>query len=387
MQKKILEHNLENIDLPIDSVVIVRVDYNVPNIPTIKSRRFLQSLKTIEFLKNKGYKIIILSHRGNIEDSLLSFVDLLREKKIEAVFCQKPNIDEIKKEIFENRIVLVENIRRNDLEEKNDENFSKELASLASAYINDAFSVSHRQHSSIVGLPKYLPSFFGFGILSEIYNLSNILEKPKHPFLFISGGAKIKTKIPLLKNFFNKAEYVFVAGALANSFFSARGFETGISLADNPELAQEFLGRENLFLPIDVVVTGQAGIKERLVNEVKKDENIVDVGPKTMDQLKDLINESKMILWNGPLGNYENGFDKTTKDLLLFLANSKAEVYLGGGDTLVFLEESGNFDKYTFISTGGGATLDFLAFGDLVGISSVINSPSRASMIKQNSIY
>lgn len=372
MQDKILEHKLENINLNSGGVVILRVDYNVPGIPTIKSQRFLQSLKSIEFLRSKGYKIIILSHRGNKEDSLLPFVDLLRQKGIEATFCERPEVEDIKKSIEENEIVLVENIRRNVLEEKNDDNFAKELSNLANVYVNDAFSSSHREHVSIVGLPKYLPSFFGFGMFSEIEHLSNVIENPEHPFLFISGGAKISTKIPLLKNFLEKADNVFVAGALANSFFHARGFETGISLADNPELAEPFLGRENLFLPVDVVVTGPSGNKERLVNEVREDENIVDVGTKTMEQLKDLISESKMVLWNGPLGNYENGFDKTTKDLLEFLANCNAKVYLGGGDTLVFLEEIGGFDKYTFVSTGGGATLDFLATGKLVGIEAVI---------------
>ncbi len=372
MQDKINQHNIENLQCHRGDIVLLRVDYNVPGAPMINSQRFLQSIKTIEFLKEKGCKIIILSHRGKTEDSLLPFIDLLKQKNITASFCDKPEVESIKKCIVENEIVLVENIRRNKMEESNDETFAKDLASLADFYVNDAFSVSHRAHASVVGLPKYLPSYFGFGMWNEIENLNKIIENPEHPFLFISGGAKISTKVPLLKNFLDRADNVYVAGALANSFFEAQGFETGISLADNPELAQPFLGRENLHLPVDVVVTGPNGTRERLLNEVTEDENIVDVGHKSMEQIFDLARVSKTILWNGPLGNYENGFDKTTNDLLSFLADVSGDVYLGGGDTLAILEKENKLEKYRFVSTGGGATLDFLAFSTLVGIEAVI---------------
>jgi len=372
MQDKITTHKIENFKGVKGDIVILRVDYNVPGVPKIDSQRFLQSIPTINFLKEKGCKIIIISHRGKKEDSLLPFIDLLKQKQINAFFCENPNVEEIKKCITENEIVLVENIRRNEMEEINDDSFAKEFASIANFYVNDAFSVSHRSHTSIVGLPKYLPSFFGFGILNEIENLSIVSENPEHPFLFISGGAKISTKVPLLKNFFDRADNIYVAGALANSFFEAQGFETGISLADNPELAQPFLGRENLHLPVDVIVTGPNGTRERLLNEVTEDENIVDVGHKSMEQIFELARAAKTILWNGPLGNYENGFDKTTNDLLSFLADVSGDVYLGGGDTLAILEKENKLEKYRFVSTGGGATLDFLAFGTLVGIEAVI---------------
>jgi phosphoglycerate kinase len=371
MQDKITTHKIENFKGVKGDIVILRVDYNVPGVPKIDSQRFLQSIPTINFLKEKGCKIIIISHRGKKEDSLLPFIDLLKQKQINAFFCENPNVEEIKKCITENEIVLVENIRRNEMEEINDDSFAKEFASIANFYVNDAFSVSHRSHTSIVGLPKYLPSFFGFGILNEIENLSIVSENPEHPFLFISGGAKISTKVPLLKNFFDRADNIYVAGALANSFFEAQGFETGISLADNPELAQPFLGRENLHLPVDVIVTGPNGTRERLLNEVTEDENIVDVGHKSMEQIFELARAAKTILWNGPLGNYENGFDKTTNDLLSFLADVSGDVYLGGGDTLAILEKENKLEKYRFVSTGGGATLDFLAFGTLVGIKAV----------------
>lgn len=371
MQDKIVQHKIENFNGAKGDVVILRVDYNLPGNPEITSLRFLQSLPTINFLKDKGCKIIIISHRGKKEDSLLPFIDLLKQKQIEASFCENPGVSEIKKSIEENEIVLVENIRRNELEEKNDDSFAKDLSSIANFYVNDAFSVSHREHASIVGLPKYLPSFFGFGILNEIENLSIVSENPEHPFLFISGGAKISTKVPLLKNFLDRADNVYVAGALANSFFEAQGFETGVSLADNPELAEPFLGRENLHLPVDVVVIGPNGTRERLLNEVTEDENIVDIGSKSMEQIFEMAREAKTILWNGPLGNYENGFDKTTNDLLAFLADVQGDVYLGGGDTLAILEKENSLGKYRFVSTGGGATLDFLAFGTLVGIEAV----------------
>jgi len=372
MQDKILEHNIERFHGGKGDIVILRVDYNVPGIPEVNSQRFLQSIKTINFLKEKGCKIIILSHRGNTEDSLLPFVELLKQKDIDVAFCEKPIVEDIKQKIETNQIVLVENIRRNEMEEKNDDDFAKELSALAKFFVNDAFSVSHREHASVVGLPKYLPSFFGFGMWNEIEHLSVLIENPEHPFLFISGGAKIKTKVPLLENFLDKADNVFVCGALANSFYEAQGFETGVSLADNPELTVPFLGRENLFLPIDVTVIGPNGEKVRFPNEVREDENIVDVGPKTMEQIFELAREAKTILWNGPLGNYENGFAKTTNDLLQYLAQVPGKVYLGGGDTLTLLEKEGGLEKYTFVSTGGGATLDFLASGTIPGIEAVI---------------
>lgn len=238
------------------------------------------------------------------------------------------------------------------------------LSSLGVAFVNDAFAVSHRPHASVIGIPKYLPSYAGIQMEKEIKMLSGVL-KPKHPFLFILGGAKFETKLPLLKKYLNIADAVFVGGALANTLLKERGFEIGKSLnEDNIKGLKSLVKNPKLLLPMDVVVQQGKTSLTIGVEEVGKKDKIIDVGTETLTRLIPLINDAKLIVFNGPIGK----IDDDTKDLLKLLAKSKAEVIIGGGDTDEIINDLKMRDKFTFVSTGGGATLEFLANGTLPGI-------------------
>lgn len=334
---------------------LVRVDFNVPikNGRVLDDFRIKKTLPTIKFLQKKGAKIILISHLG--EDGKKSL---------------KPVANYLKKFVKKD-IVLLENIRRYDGEIKNDLNFAKKLARLGDFYVNEAFSVSHRQHASIVGVPKYLPSYAGFQLEEEIKNLSVVFKKPKHPFLFILGGAKFSTKMPLIKKYLKLADNVFVGGALLNDFLKAKGYEIGKSLVDNTKGIKEILKNKKLILPIDVVVKNGNKLISRKANEVKKNEIILDVGNNSIKIIEPYIKKSKLILFNGPLGKYEDGNDRATKKVLKLVARSKAESIIGGGDTVSLVSKMKMENKFSFVSTGGGATLDFLAHGTLPGIKAL----------------
>jgi phosphoglycerate kinase len=321
--------------------VLLRVDFNVP----IKNRkvedgfRIKKSLPTIKFLIKKGAKIILITHLGKDGTASLKPV-------IKYFFA----ISKIPK----NKVTFFDNIRKFPGEMKNDEAFAKKLSIMGDIYVNDAFSVSHRKHASIVMLPKHLPSFTGLEFEKEVENLSHAFKKPKHPFLFILGGAKFSTKMPLIKKYLKLADYVFVGGALAHDFLKAEGCEIGKSLVSNNNYGiAELLKNKKLILPVDFVM---------------KDEAIIDIGKETVKNLAPLIKKSKLILWNGPLGRYEDGGAEATLKVLRLVANSKAESIIGGGDTVDLIDKMNLENKFSFVSTGGGAMLDFLANGTLPGI-------------------
>lgn len=330
--------------------VLMRVDFNVPieNGKVMDDFRIKKSLPTINFLLKKGAKIILITHLG--EDG-------------------KANLDPVIKHFFaiskisENKIEFFENVRKFPGETKNDLNFAKKLATMGDLYVNDAFSVSHREHASIVSLPKYLPSYAGLQLEGEVKNLSHAFLKPKHPFLFILGGAKFSTKMPLIKKYLKLADNVFVGGALANDFLKAKGYDVGKSLvSDNNFGIKELLKNKparhggKLVLPTDFI---------------KRDGVILDIGSESVANLASLIKKSKLILWNGPLGKYEDGGAEATKKILKLVANSKTESIVGGGDTVALISQMKIENKFSFVSTGGGATLEFLANGTLPGIKAL----------------
>jgi phosphoglycerate kinase len=358
--------------------VIVRVDFNVP----IKDGRIgddyrlKKTLQTILFLKKKGAKTILISHIGKDEKSTLKPVAdyFNRKQNIKMGFIpdwENPMLVDITHNMQNGSVILLENLRRNPGEKTNDLKFAKKMASLADIYVNDAFSASHRKHASIVGITKYLPSYAGFLLVSEEKNLRLVLE-PKHPFLFILGGAKISTKMPLLQKFAKTADSVFVGGALANDLLKARGVEIGISLVD-PEVKniKKIASDKKILLPIDVLVKNEKGGEVRALEAVGKEDFICDVGPKTRASFDALVSKHKFIVFNGTLGEYEAGYDKGTKKLLKVLADSKAKVILGGGDTVIMVEKMKLGDAFHFVSTGGGAMLDYLTSGSLPGIDAL----------------
>ena len=358
--------------------ILLRVDFNVPmkDGKIIDDFRIRKSLPTIEYLNKKGAIIILLSHLGEDgKESLAPVASRLKKYIPKVNFIKTPifsdETEKVLKGLKKGDIVLLENLRREPVEKNNSPSFARALSRYGDIYVNEAFSVSHRVHASIVGITKYLAGYAGFQFENEIKNLSRAFN-PEHPFLFILGGAKFETKIPLIKKFLRDADNVFISGALANDFFKAKGYEVGVSLVDNANFQiASLMKRKNLILPIDVEAVKDS--KHRFIepNKVEHDENIVDVGPKTVEMLKGLIEKSKFILWNGPLGKYESGFGGSTEQVLKIVSKSKAHSVIGGGDTVALISKLKLEDKLGFVSTGGGATLDFLAKGTLPGIKAL----------------
>ena len=356
--------------------VIVRVDFNVPikDGKVVDDFRIKKAIPTISYLLSKKAKVILISHLGNSESIKPIYLKLKKYIKNIAFASNTILSDETENTVLglsEGDIVLLENLRMELGEEENSPSFARALSRYGDIYVNDAFSVCHRKHASVVGIPTHLPSYAGLQLEDEINNLSKAFE-PNHPFLFILGGAKFETKMPLVKKFIRSADYVFIGGALANDFFKGKGFEVGKSLvSDNLENIKSLSKYKNIIIPEDVEVNKGKLNKFIKPNEVEKDEDIVDVGPETIKTLEDIINRSKFILWNGPLGKYENGFGGSTEKILKTIIKSKAKSIIGGGDTVAIISKLKIEDKFDFVSTGGGATLDFLSSGSLPGIKAL----------------
>ncbi|MFA5095584.1 MAG: phosphoglycerate kinase [Candidatus Paceibacterota bacterium] len=345
--------------------VLVRVDFNVPikNGKVEDDFRIKKAIPSIKFLIKKGAKVILITHLGkdgreNLEPIIKCFFKISK--------CTKSQVS------------FFDNIRKFNGETENSLSFTKKLSTLGDIYVNEAFSVSHRMHASVVGLPKFLPSYAGFQFEEEVKNLSHTLKKVKHPFLFILGGAKFSTKMPVIQKYLKLADYVFIGGALANDLLKAKGYEIGKSLVDDTDFNfRKILQNKKLILPEDVLVRNdtfpaRAGfVSLKKVNEVKKDEVILDIGNETVKNLAQLIKKSKLVLWNGPLGKYESGGEEATKKILKLVARAKTESIIGGGDIVSIVSKLKMEKKFTFVSTGGGATLDFLINGTLPGIKAL----------------
>ncbi len=321
--------SIEEADIKEGTRVFVRVDWNVPvneNREVVDASKIEASLKTIEYIKNKGGVPIIASHFGKEGKSLEPVINFAKSKYI----------------ILTEGCEFLENLRMNPGEDSNDENFAKELAVKAEIYVNEAFPESHRRGASIVGIPKLLPHFAGFRFLNEYQNLSEAFN-PEHPFLVIFGGAKFETKLPLVEKFLETADDIFIGGALAVKA-SEMSDKNGSPIADNPQI----------IFPVG-------------------DYAAMDANPETLEILKEKIKAAKFVLWNGPLGNYEKGFIAGTNALARMLAESSAKLVIGGGDTLATVSPETECDitGHGFISNAGGAMLDFLANGTLPGIEAL----------------
>ncbi len=354
--------------------VLLRLDLNVPiqKGTVVDDFRIQQSLPTIQFLLNAGAKVLIVGHIESKEKVSLKVVADHMQKFVPVRFVE--NYRNVLAE-FETlpacECLMLENLRIWEGEKENDPKFAKELASLADIYVNEAFSVSHREHASIVGVPQYIPGYAGLLFEEEVKNLSQAFV-PEHPFLFILGGAKLETKMQLVEKFLDRADFVFVGGALANNFFKEQGCEIGESLFSKQDFnLSELLKNKKLYLPEDVVVKTTTGKETKKPNEVSVGENILDAGEKAVSALAVLARKSKLVVWNGPLGDYENGFEKGTEDFVRLLADSGAKTIVGGGDTLAVIHKLGLENKFSFISTAGGAMLDFLVNETLLGIEAL----------------
>ena len=380
-----------------DKVVLLRLDLNVPlkNQVITDETRINKILPVINFLIKKKSKILIVSHIGrpkgkiNNDLSLKPICKNLERKINQKIELIKENIYKIKKDdLFKNskdKIIFLENIRFYEEEENNDTNFSKNLAELADIFVNDAFSCSHRAHASISKITKFLPSFAGLQLETEISALKKVTTEIKKPVTCIIGGAKISTKIGLITNLIPKFDNIVIVGAMANNILNYEGNPIGKSLKEeNCKSAIDEIfetAKKNSCLinyPEDVVVgksiDDNAIIKE--LNEVSNDDLILDIGPKTIKKIKDIIERSETILWNGPAGyfenpNFANGCYEITKKIIE--KNKKNQIYsiAGGGDTIAVLNQMNAIDNFNFVSTAGGAFLEYLEGKDLPGIKAL----------------
>ncbi len=356
--------------------VLVRASFDVPleNGVVKNSFRIKRGIATLTHLKDRGAIVIILTHIGrNPETTTKPLVAALREY-INVTFVPDLVGEVAHKAIStasNGSVVLLQNLRSNKGEEMNDDDFAKSLASLGDYYVDDAFAVAHRAHASIVGIPKYLPSFAGITFLEEYNELTKVLE-PKNPSLFIIGGAKFETKEPLIKKYAEQYTNTFIGGALANDFLKGKGYEVGESLLSPVDLTNDpLVENESVIIPIDVVAVHDGVTREVLSGGVLPNEKILDVGSKTIECIAPYIQNAKTILWNGPLGNYEGGYGEATQRCAGLIAQSDAYSVVGGGDTVAAIEALGLQDSFGFLSTAGGAMLHFLEYKTLPGIEAL----------------
>lgn len=355
--------------------VLLRTDFNVPikNGKVVDDLRIRAALPTITFLKKQGASVIIVSHAGDDGAQSLFPVAKVLSASVPVRFIKETIPADL--HLSKGEVVLLENIRREKGEKKNDPKFAKRLASLADIYVNDAFPVSHRAHASIVGVPKHLPSYAGLQLEKEVAHLGKLLAKPVHPFLVMIGGAKFETKLPLIKQFLKTADHVFVGGALANNFFKTAGFEVGKSLTEGGISLASLLKNKKLLLPVDVVVARNGKTVACALEMVEKGDTIIDAGPLTIAALAAIIKKAKTVLWNGPLGKYEEkGGKKGTETVLTALAKNRTCFSVIGGGDITAVATPAIEKNLSFVSTGGGATLDFLAKGTLPGIKALEQS-------------
>jgi phosphoglycerate kinase len=360
--------------------VLLRLDLNVPieNGKVTDTFRMEKVIETIDYLRLKEAQTIIIAHCEGKESAtlkpMLEYLNGYFPVDFSETYFTPEAIDKLLK-MQDKGVLMFENLRINEGEKGNDTEFAKKLSQMADIYVNDAFGVSHRKHASIVGIPQFLPHYGGLLLYQEIEHLSKVFN-PEHPFIFILGGAKFETKMPLIKKYLDSADIVFIGGALANNVFKEKGFEVGTSLVSDGDFGiKEMLSNPKFMTFDDVTVTKPDGsVSFKSPEEVEKDECIVDAGPKTIEKLKKLLDDTKTIVWNGPLGNFEKGFGDKTEQLAEVVANATsqgAQSILGGGDTLASINKLGLNDKFSFISTGGGAMLDFLVNETLPGIEAL----------------
>lgn len=358
--------------------VLVRSELNTPieHGKVSDNYRVEKAVPTLQWLSEKGAKIIVVAHLGrNPEDSLQPVLEELQKIIPTTKFVRDVVGDEAKRAVEnlkEGEVLLLENVRSHEGEEKNDETFSKQLASLADIYVNDAFGAAHRAHASVVGVAQYIPAYAGLLMESELKELSKGLH-PNSPSLFILGGAKFETKEPLLEAILERYDTIFIGGALANDFLKAEGMNVGTSLiSEGADKAQELLASGKIMLPIDVVVEGEQGVVTKKAGAVLNTDKIVDVGPESITELGVCIEHARQILWNGPLGYYEGGYTKSTEETAQLVADAEGHSIIGGGDTVAAIRELALEGKMDFISTGGGAMLDYLVDGELPGVQALV---------------
>lgn len=375
--------------------VLVRCDFNVPmqDGKITDDIRITSALPTIQYLLDHGAKVVFMSHMGRpkgeakMEYTLKPVADRLAELlDRDVIFISVPEvvnqqIVETANGLQEGQVMLLENVRFRKEETKNESVFSKELAQLGEIFVNDAFGTAHRAHCSTAGVADYLPAVSGFLIEKEVKFLGDALENPQRPFVAIMGGAKVGDKIPVIENLLKKVDTLIIGGGMSYTFFKSMGLEIGTSILDEEsvELAGELMKKAEsagvkMLLPIDVVCAKEFdNNSEKIVcdrEHIPADRMGMDIGPKTARQIREELLQAKTVVWNGPMGVFEMpNFAEGTKQVAESLAESDAVSIIGGGDSAAAVQQFGYGDKMTHISTGGGASLEFLEGKVLPGIA------------------
>lgn len=375
--------------------VLCRVDLNVPmqDGKVTDDTRIKAVIPTIEYLTEQGAKVILVSHLGRpkgevVEDLRLDPVaehlsNLLGKEVLKADKVFGKEVEDAVSQMPEGGILLLENVRFEAGEEKKDPALVEEFTKFADIFVNDAFGTSHRAHASTVGVAEKLPAAAGFLMEKEIEVLGNALENPKRPFTAIIGGAKVKDKINVIDNLLDKVDNLIIGGGLAYTFIKAQGNEIGNSLLeeDKIDLANEFMSKAkeknvNFLMPVDIVVANDfsdtADTKIVPVNEIPADWEGLDIGPETREIYRKTIQESALILWNGPMGVFEmNSFAGGTREVAAALADTEGFSIIGGGDSAAAVEQFGFAEQMDHVSTGGGASLEFMEGKVLPGIAAL----------------
>ena len=377
--------------------VLCRCDFNVPmkDGEITDDFRIVSSLPTVKYLIEQGARVILMSHMGkpkgepkpelSLGPVALRLTELLGQE-VKFISCPtviSDSVREMAEGLSDGEVMLLENTRYRAEETKSEEPFTGELASLGELFVNDAFGTAHRDHSSTAGLARYLPTVSGFLIEKEVKFLGDALDKPERPFVAIMGGAKVGDKIPVIENLMKKVDTIIIGGGMTYTFFKAKGYEIGKSILDSDsiELSGELLRKAEaagvkIMLPVDTLCTDD--FSENNVVEVYDADKIpaelmgMDIGPKTIALYEEEIAKAKTIVWNGPMGVFENPkFEAGTKAVAQALADSDAVTVIGGGDSAAAVEQFGLKDRMTHVSTGGGASMEFLEGKVLPGIACI----------------
>ena len=375
--------------------IVVRCDFNVPMQDGVitDDNRIVSALPTIRYLIENGAKVVLMSHFGRpkgearMEFTLAPVAKRLAElleKEVKFISCPEVVNDEVKQAaaaLKDGEVMLLENVRFRKEETDNEAGFAKELASLGEIFVQDAFGTAHRAHASTAGIADYLPAVSGFLIEKEVKFLGSAVENPERPFVAIMGGAKVGDKIPVIENLLQKVDTLIIGGGMAYTFFKSMGLEIGKSIldADNIDLAKKLMEKAEaqgvkMLIPVDTVCatefSNDAETKICDRDAIPADMEGLDIGPKTVELYREALKDAKTVVWNGPMGVFEMpNFAKGTKAIAEILADSEAITIIGGGDSAAAAEQFGLADKMTHISTGGGASLEFLEGKVLPGIA------------------
>ncbi|MFH1662579.1 MAG: phosphoglycerate kinase [Chloroflexota bacterium] len=378
--------------------VLVRVDFNVPldyrTGDITDDSRIKATLPTIDYLIENGAKVILCSHLGRpggkvVDELSLAVVarrlsQILRQTVELTSDCIGPEVEEKVAGLKNGDVLLLENLRFYDEEEKSSTQFARALARLGDIFVNDAFGTSHRSHASLVGITRYLPAVSGLLLEKEINALGNVLENPLHPFGVLLGGAKVSDKVGMLDNIMGKVDSIIIGGGMAATFLKAKSYDVGLSLLDDSvDTAVDLIEKASsngvqLVLPDDVLIAGKisnrARVKNILIEDIPRNKRIVDIGALTISKFTKELEKCRTVFWNGPMGIYEIArFSEGTRAMANIIANLNATTIIGGGSTAEIVTEMKLAEKMTFVSTGGGASLRFLSGETLPGVEVLLN--------------